>query len=235
MRHPLSVHFPLDKFGHDLRQSLRAILFSTQRIQRQNPAPSPETLTLLEEVIAAARRQEALIESAVDYDSARSLVGQLDRPMRLSVVIQAACQQVEPFRKLHRGRLQVSECPPLYASPLLAKALKQLLHNALKFHREGSEPLVEVEVSGELSGGILIRVTDNGIGIEEKYRESVFLPLTRLHGPDEYAGPGMGLSICRALLGSIHGTVVFGNSEGAFGVCAVVWVPTAEVDAIAVS
>ena len=38
MRHPLPMNFPLDKFAHDLRQSLRAIMFSTQRIERQNDA-----------------------------------------------------------------------------------------------------------------------------------------------------------------------------------------------------
>jgi len=237
MRHPLSVRFPLDKFGHDLRQSLRAILFNTQRIQRQNPPLSPETLTLLEQVIAAARRQEELIEGVVDYDSAISQAGQLDRRMRLSVVLQAACRQVEPFRKLHQGTLQVSECPLVYASPILAKALEHLLHNALKFHRLGSEPLVrvEVEVGEDVARGIVIRVTDDGIGIEEKYRESVFSPLTRLHGPDEYAGPGMGLSICRALLGSIQGTVIFEDSGGGSGVCAAIRVPAAEVDRLTAS
>ncbi len=233
MRHPLSVHLPLDKFAHDLRQSLRAILFGAQRMQRQNPAPSPETLIFLEQVIAAARRQDELIEGAVDYDSAISQPGELDKAMRLSVILQAACQQVEAFRKLHHGMLQVSECPPLYAPPILAKALVKLLHNALKFHRAGTEPRVHVEVSGDLARGIVIRVTDNGIGIDDKYRESVFSPLTRLHGPDEYAGAGLGLSICRALLGSIHGTVVFENSGDAFGVCAVVRVPTAEVEQLA--
>jgi len=187
-------------------------------------------MTLLERVIAAVRRQEELIEGVVDYDSAISLIKRLDRPMRLSVIVQAACQQVEPFRKLQRGTLRVSECPLLYASPLLAKAIEKLLQNALKFHRLESNPLVQLEVDGDIARGIVIRVTDDGIGIEERYRESVFLPLNRLHGPDEYAGPGMGLSICRALLGSIQGTVVFENSGGGFGVSAVVRVPTAALD-----
>gem|GEM_PF-3633796 len=210
-------------------------MINTQRIQRQNPPPTPEIMTLLEQVIAAARRQDELIEGTVDYDSAISLVGQLARPMRLSVVLQAACQKVEPFRKLRHGTLQVSECPPLYASPILAKAMERILHNALKFHGVGSEPLVQVDVGGDIARGIVIRVTDNGIGIEEKYRESVFSPLTRLHGPGDYAGPGLGLSICRASLGSIDGTVVFENSGGPLGVCAVVRVPAAEVERSAAS
>ncbi len=229
MRNQLPVHFPLDKFAHDLRQSLRAIMISTQRIQRQNSPPDPEIITLLEQVTAAVRRQDELIEGAVDYDSAVSLAGQLENPMRLSLVIQAACQQVEPFRKLHNGTVQVSDCPPIYAPLLLAKALEKLLHNALKFHLVGCEPLVQVEVAEDLTRGIVIRVTDQGIGIEDKYRESVFSPLTRLHGPDQYPGPGLGLSICRALLKSIHGTVVFDNSGGPFGVSAVVRLPTADV------
>lgn len=230
MRHPFPVHFPIDKFAHDLRQSLRAIMFSTQRIQRQNPPPTPEILTLVEQVTAAVRKQDELLKAAVDYDSAVRLDGRLEKPMLLSVVIQAACQQVEAFRKQHHGTLHISACPAVYTSPLLAKALEKLLHNALKFHRVGSEPAVQLEVGGSVEVGIVVRVTDNGIGIAEKYRESVFSPLSRLHGPDEYAGPGLGLSICRALVGSIQGTVVFENSGGPFGVSAVVRVPTAELD-----
>lgn len=232
MRPSLSVNFPLDKFAHDVRQPLRAIMLSAQRMQGLDPAPTPEMLIFLEQVTTAARRQDALLTGAVDYDLAINLVEQLEKPMLLSLVIEAACQQVEPFRKLHNGTLKVSEIPPFYAPPLLAKALEKLLHNALKFYLAGYEPVVQVEVSGDQVGGIVIRVTDTGIGIAEKYRESVFSPLTRLHGPDGYGGPGFGLSICRALIESIHGTVVFENSGGPCGVSAVVRLPSTVADQV---
>ena len=235
MRPSLSVHFPLDKFAHDVRQPLRAIMLSTQRMQRLDPAPTPEMLILLEQVTAAARRQDALLIGAIDYDLAMNLVEQLEKPMLLSLVIEAACQQVEPFRKLHNGTLKISKTPSFYASPLVGKALEKLLHNALKFYLAGSEPVVQVEVAGDQVGGIVIRVTDTGIGIAKKYRESVFSPLTRLHGPDAYGGSGFGLSICRAQIESIQGTVVFEDSGGPCGVSAVVRLPSTVADQVATS
>ena len=46
----------------------------------------------------------------------------------------------------------------------------------------------------------VITVVDNGIGFEEKYKEQIFRVFQRLHGRNEYAGTGIGLSICRKIV-----------------------------------
>ena len=86
------------------------------------------------------------------------------------------------------------------------QVLLNLITNACQAMGErGGEIKIEAEVQGRTDGGenLLIRVTDNGPGIEENLRESIFEPFftTRENGT------GLGLAIIRQLVESHEGTI----------------------------
>jgi signal transduction histidine kinase len=63
---------------------------------------------------------------------------------------------------------------------------------------------------------IQLIVTDNGIGIEEKYQAQIFDLFKRLHTRKEYSGSGIGLSICKKIVEQLKGTIAV-ESEPAKG------------------
>jgi len=46
---------------------------------------------------------------------------------------------------------------------------------------------------------VLLEITDNGIGFDEKYARTIFEPFKRLHSQTQYPGTGIGLAICKSI------------------------------------
>jgi signal transduction histidine kinase len=92
-----------------------------------------------------------------------------------------------------------------------------LISNALKFTREGVQPLLRIQsrlVNGEEYADLHpnrpyfeITITDNGIGFDEKYLEHIFKVFQRLHGKTTFEGTGIGLAICKRVVMSHHGHI----------------------------
>lgn len=92
---------------------------------------------------------------------------------------------------------------PIYDAHLV-QLLQNLIGNAVKY-RGDAEP--RIRVSCEKNGtGWLVRVSDNGIGIEPKYSEQIFKPFRRLHG-DEHPGSGIGLATCQKIVSGYGGKI----------------------------
>ncbi len=100
--------------------------------------------------------------------------------------------------------------------------LKNLVANAIKFTPKGS---VTVEV-GPLRDGVVIRVTDTGIGIAPEDLALIFEPFHRAAQTERsnYGGVGLGLYIVRQILELIGGTVTAESRVG-HGSTFQVWLP----------
>jgi light-regulated signal transduction histidine kinase (bacteriophytochrome) len=55
---------------------------------------------------------------------------------------------------------------------------------------------VESEVAGEYYS---IRISDNGMGFDQKYKDKIFEFMERLHSNDSIEGTGIGLSTCKRI------------------------------------
>ena len=97
--------------------------------------------------------------------------------------------------------------------------LDNLVKNSIKFKREGIPLYLDIEVS-KTEQEYTIKIHDNGIGIEDKYKTQIFEIFKRLN-KNHSSGTGIGLSICKKIVQTYMGSIwvednKYGGSTFAF-------------------
>lgn len=195
--------------SHDLQEPLRKIqAFGEQLRSEHSRELSEEGRDYLQRLLGAADRMRTLINDLLTLSQvttkARPMV-----PIDLTQVAHDVVTDLEVRVAHSGGQVHVGVLPTIEADPLqMRQLLQNLIGNALKFHRAGEAPVVNI------SGTILsdrdkceIRVEDNGIGFDVKYLSRIFAPFQRLHTRQQYEGSGMGLAICRKIVERHRGTI----------------------------
>lgn len=83
---------------------------------------------------------------------------------------------------------------------------QNLVSNAMKFQDKGVKPVVHIGYQ-RLEEHHKFTVKDNGIGIEDKYFDQIFVVFKRLHGRSEYEGTGIGLAHCKKVVDLHEGRI----------------------------
>lgn len=132
-------------------------------------------------------------------------------PVPHATLVQEVVEQLreaapEAFPMVHIGPL-----PTLPGDPVMLRQVwANLLSNAVKFSSQAPAP--RIEVWAEANGGdTVFTVADNGVGFEEAQRDRLFEVFQRLHGPAQFPGSGVGLSIVRRVV-QRHGGRVWAES-----------------------
>ena len=86
--------------------------------------------------------------------------------------------------------------------------------NAVKYRKKDTVPIIEVSAAKVTPGFYQIKIRDNGIGFEQKQALEIFKPFKRLHGQREFAGTGLGLSLCENIVKRYGGEINAVSSPG---------------------
>jgi len=141
----------------------------------------------------------------------------------LDRVVSDVLSDLDERIRTSKGRVLVGPLPTLVASPVQMRQLFQnLIANGLKFHADGVAPEVHVDRQGpERQRPARPR---RGLGdhrprqrhrLRRQVREKVFAPFQRLNGRQAFEGTGMGLAICRKIVGLCGGTISASSRLGA--------------------
>jgi light-regulated signal transduction histidine kinase (bacteriophytochrome) len=202
--------------SHDLQEPLRKIrAFGDRLASKYGAQLKPEARDYLERMCGAAARMQALIENLLTL-SRVTTKAQPFVAVDLGSVARDVLSDLESRIAQTGGRVEVGELPSLVADATQMHQLFQnLLVNAMKFHRAGVPPVVQVSARAlPDSERFELEVKDNGIGFEPQYAERIFGMFQRLHGRSEFEGTGIGLAICRKIVERHDGTVVASGVPG---------------------
>ncbi|MFK8079168.1 MAG: ATP-binding protein [Granulosicoccus sp.] len=95
----------------------------------------------------------------------------------------------------------------------MVTVFQHIISNAIAFCSNNPRIMVTVSRDNELWK---ISFIDNGIGVEEKFWDKIFVPFNHLHSRDDYEGTGIGLATCRKIV-ELHGGRIWLESEPAVG------------------
>jgi len=184
--------------SHDLQEPLRMVTsYLELLVTRYRERLDADANEFVGFALEGAARMASLIEGLLNYSRAG---GQMTmEPTNSSEALRQALENLQSAIASTGARVTSDSLPTVTADQRqLVQLFQNLIGNAMKFRRH---PPPEVHVSCERAEqGWVFSVRDNGIGIESRHLDRIFMVFRRLHGHHEYPGTGIGLSICRKIV-----------------------------------
>lgn len=211
--------------SHDLQEPLRKIMvFSDKMGFKFKDQIPPEMADYLQKIIKAAERMQLLIKDLLKYSRQTSVDDDDYEVVDVRKLVQEVLSDMEVEIEQRRAVITVDELPVLSGYPSQLRQLFQnLISNSLKFSRPDREPRIRVSATlvsgGEPGKGLpgthyRIAIADNGIGFDPKYTDDIFVVFKRLHSYHEFAGTGVGLSICKKIVERHKGYIEASSALG---------------------
>nr|WP_242051225.1 ATP-binding protein [Nostoc spongiaeforme] len=194
--------------SHDLKAPLRGIgLLSEWLINDYADKFDEEGKDLINKIIKRVKKLQNLIDSILEY----SRVGRIreeKREVNLHNIITDVIEILEPSKDI---QIEVSEnLPTIYCEKTkIEQVFQNLLSNAIKFlGKPQGKIIIACQEKAEYWQ---ISVTDNGIGIEEKYFTKIFQIFQKLSSTEDPTSTGIGLSIVKKIV-EMYGGVTWVES-----------------------
>jgi len=185
--------------SHDLQEPLRMVASYTELLaQRYRGKLDDKADKYIFFAVEGAKRMQRLIADLLAY----SRVGSQGRPLApvaTGAVVHNVLEVLSQRIARDGATVRVEPLPTVLADEgQLHQLFQNLIGNALKFRGEAAP---EISITARRHAEAWrFAVTDNGIGIEPKYAERIFLMFQRLHERGKYEGSGIGLAIARRIV-----------------------------------
>ena len=202
--------------SHDLQEPLRKVAaFGNMLKQKCGDSIGAQGNDYLDRILNANRRMQSLLTALLEYSRLSTKSNPFVK-VNLSDLLGEVLSDLEVRIVRTGGEVHVGDLPVISADPTQMRQLFQnLIGNALKFHKPGDKPVVQVHSVSNTDSACQIVVEDNGIGFDEQYLEKIFAPFMRLHVRSEYEGTGMGLAICKKIVERHGGSITAKSTPGA--------------------
>lgn len=203
--------------SHDLKEPLRKIQTFNNIIKEKYVAPDSEGAKYLDRTIHSSERMSVLINDLLDYS--RLSVSALFQPTDLNEILNEVLSDFEYLIAEKKAVIRRDTLCTVDAVPSQMRQIFQnLVSNALKFSREGVEPLISISCErveyksidshvAENGDYCRITVSDNGIGFDESHIDKLFIIFQRLHTRATYEGTGIGLAIAKKIMDKHNGLI----------------------------
>jgi PAS domain S-box-containing protein len=189
--------------SHDLQEPLRKIsAFSESLYQRLHGQldTDPDSEFELERLQLAAKRLSKMIEDLLKLSRINSDALNLDT-VEFGQVLAPVLDGLELAIEKVKASVQCENQEQIITVDvgLFSQVLQNLIGNAIKFAKPNTAPKIHILVE-QRETSIIIKISDNGIGLDQSHAKRIFEPFKRLHTREKYEGSGIGLAIVAQIL-----------------------------------
>ena len=213
--------------SHDLQEPLRKIQTFISRISENDRANlSDKGQEYVSKIESSASKMRILIDDLLLF-SRTNKAEKIFEKSDLNTLLENANFELAQDIEEKNAVIRSAELPVLNVIAFQIQQLfVNLIGNALKYSKPGVSPVINIDCE-KLSAKNLpvfildkrkeyykISVSDNGIGFEQEYAEKIFILFNRLHQKSDYAGTGIGLSICKKIAENHNGYIIAEGEPG---------------------
>jgi PAS domain S-box-containing protein len=192
--------------SHDLQEPLRNVVSCLQMLEQANKGKLGEdSEQLIHFAVDGAKKMKALMMDLLTY----SRLATPGRPFEAVDVQEVLDQSLRNLKSLigeKKTEITYDQMPTVRAdSTQLVQVFQNLIGNAVRF---GPSKSPKVHVSAQRnSNEWIFSVEDNGIGIEGKYFDRIFIIYQQLNKKNPFQGTGCGLAIVKKIVERHRGRV----------------------------
>lgn len=192
--------------SHDLQEPLRKIRTFTELFAKKYKNSLDEKANqYIYYIVDGSYRMQSLISDLLSYSRINTM-GKKPEQVSSQKVFERVLENMQTTIEKNHASITCDPLPDVMADETQFEQLfSNLIGNAIKFRKE-QPPRIRVAAvkKGE---NYVFSVSDNGIGLDEQYKEQIFSMFQRLHGANEYEGTGIGLTICKKIVERFDGKI----------------------------
>jgi PAS domain S-box-containing protein len=208
--------------SHDLKEPLRKITtFGERLLLSQGTQLNEEGQLYLSKIISASQRMHELIGDVLSVSLVAS--NQKFEKLSLQQLLEEVLHSLEHRIEQVNAKIEFDALPVVsVVAAQFRQVFQNLLTNSFKFARTETPPLIrishrflssnEVSIPGLTKARryLELKISDNGIGFDNRYATKIFAIFQRLHAKKDFEGTGIGLAICKKIVEN-HGGVIMAD------------------------
>lgn len=208
--------------SHDLQEPLRKIQTFISRISDDDMNSLSESgKSYILKIGASAKRMRILIDDLLLFSRTNTTKKEFLKTNLTDLLEKARLELSETIQEKNAVIL-ADKLPKLKVIPYQIEQLFiNLISNSLKYSQPNISPEITIlceKITAKEFPDLLeqsikkyykITFTDNGMGFEPQFKETIFVLFQRLHTKtDEYPGTGIGLAICKKIVENHKGHII---------------------------
>lgn len=213
--------------SHDLQEPLRKIQTFISRVSDADKAVmSDSAKNYITKIESSAKRMRVLIDDLLLFSRTNTTKKEFIK-MNLNELLDNAESELAEIIEEKRAVIKTNKLPKLAVIPYQIEQLFiNLIGNSLKYSQPEIDPEISItseKVNSSDYPEILeqsikkfhkITFTDNGMGFDPQFKQTIFILFQRLHSKTDYPGTGIGLAICKKIVENHKGHIIADSTLG---------------------